>query len=155
MIKRIAFLLTFVFFLSSCSAFQVRQTLENGESKTYITDRVFVGTGTVLDCLISPVHLASGLFYAQSYIHVKGGNVSYPRVGGSGCFAGGYSKGQGLLSFFGIFNFLLISESSEGPTQVYFVDTNGKERMISGGNFEITRLAPTINLDLTSLLDWW
>ena len=39
-----------------CSAFQVRHIDETGKTRTYVTDTVFTGTGTVLDCVISPFH---------------------------------------------------------------------------------------------------
>ncbi len=129
----------------NCSAFQIRQTLPGGEVRTYITDSIFVGTGTFLDCVISPVHYLMGLFYIQSYIDVKGGKISYPRLGASGCLVFGYRKGGTLLSFLtlGLFDYIFFPDNS--TPQVYFVDPDGKERGLIGGDFEITRIAPKIN----------
>lgn len=137
-------IIIFLFFLTqTCSAFIIRHTDAIGKSKTYVTDTVFVGTGTFLDCFISPVHWLSGVFYKQSYIHVQGANLSYPTFGGSGCFSSSYSHGNGILGAFGIINNSLFKENPFNA--VYFTDTESKERALIGGGFEITRVTRKIN----------
>ncbi len=148
-LKYVALIFSATFLLNACSAFQVKQINENGSNRTYITDTIFVGTGTFLDCLISPVHMVAGVFYAQPYIRVKGGNMAYPRFGGSGCLNSGYSQGRGITSLFGLIDFPLLREDPGHNTQVYFIDPDGKERMISGDSFEITRIAPNINFHMS------
>ena len=132
-----------------CSAFQIRHTNDRGETRTYITDTIFVGTGTAIDCLIGPLHWLAGWFYMQSYIHIKGGNLSYPRFGGSGCLNSGYSKGRDIISSgFGLWDLGFLREGSGAHTQVYFVDTEKRERVLTGGTFEITRISPKINFQM-------
>ena len=129
--------------LSGCSAFLVRHTDHKGATRTYVTDTVYVGTGTLLDCVVSPFHWMAGLFYFQPYIHVRGGNISYPTFGGSGCFNRGYSKGQGLLSAFSLNLPLFTTESAE--SQVIFTDINKKEIVLTGGSLEIIRATKRLN----------
>ena len=127
----------------NCSSFVIRHTDNQGKAQTYITDTVFVGTGTFLDCIISPFHWLAGLFYKQPYIHVQGSNLSYPSFGASGCFASSYSKNSGALSGFGLLNIGLFKENP--GNSVYFTDTEDRERAIIGGSFEISRVTKRIN----------
>ena len=132
-----------VFSLTDCSSFIIRHTDSQGKKATYITDTIFVGTGTFLDCILSPFHWLAGLFYKQPYVHVQGGTLSYPTFGASGCFASSYHKGSGALSAFGLITNDLFKENP--GTAVYFTDTEQKERAIVGGSFEITRVTKRIN----------
>lgn len=150
-IIKILFVILLSFSVIQCSAFQIRHTNDRGETRTYITDTIFVGTGTALDCIVGPLHWMAGFFYMQSYIHIKGGNLSYPRFGGSGCFFSGYTKGRDLLSSglgTGIFDLGFLREGSGAHTQVYFVDTDKRERVLTGGTFEITRISPKVNFQM-------
>lgn len=144
-LKKITVILCLVIILSSagCSAFVIRQTDDKGASRTYVTDTIFVGTGTFVDCLISPVHWLMGFFYFQPYIHVQGGNFSYPTFGASGCFSSAYSKGNSILGIFHLKLGMFGGESAN--SQVYFVDANAKETVISGGNIEVHRVTDRIN----------
>ena len=117
-----------------CSAFQVRHIDETGKTRTYVTDTVFTGTGTVLDCVISPFHWAVGLFYLQPYI--KSNGINYPNFGASGCFGKAY--GEGITDFMGLAPGMLNPKG--GPARAQFVDLNGKEILISGGAIKIVRV---------------
>lgn len=130
-----------------CSAFVVRHTDNQGKSRTYITDTVFVGTGTVADCLLSPLYWTAGLFYFQPYIHTKGGSLSYPAFFGSGCFGRGYNKGTDIWGT-ATLNLPYLLNSGGGPVQVYFVDINHKEVGLLGGQVEVTRVTNRVNFSL-------
>lgn len=132
-----------IFSLTGCSAFQIRHTDERGQTHTYVTDTVFVGTGTVLDCVLSPLHWAAGLFYFQSYIHA--GELTYPTFGASGCFARSYGTGgiTGLIPVPTSF----LSDRGHTP-RVRFIDINGNEVEIQGGSLEIRRVTRKINFSL-------
>ena len=101
---RVSLLILSIIINGECSAFIIKHVDSSGKSQTYITDTIFVGTGTFLDCFISPFHWASGIFYKQPYIHVQGGSLSYPTFGASGCFGSSYNHGNGALGAFGILN---------------------------------------------------
>ncbi len=122
---------------TACSAFIVRHVDASGQSKTYITERVFTGTGTILDCLIGPLHWMAGLFYLQPYIQVKGSSVSYPSFGGSGCFGRAASRGAGLWGTFSL-GLPFLANATSG-VQVDFVDINHREVSLNGGSIEVTR----------------
>jgi hypothetical protein len=128
---------------TNCSAFIIKHVDASGKSQTYITDTIFVGTGTFLDCFISPFHWFSGIFYKQPYIHVQGGSLSYPTFGASGCFGSSYNHGNGILGLFGIVNLGYFKENPSNA--IFFTDTESKERAIIGGNFEATRVTKSIN----------
>lgn len=129
-------------FISSCSAFRIRHTNEKGETRTYITDTVFTGTGTVLDCLVSPFHWVMGLFYLQPY--VKGESIKYPTFGASGCFMQAY--GEGGLS--GLLPVPWPLAADPGPPRVRFVDINGHEMEVTGGAIEVMRVERRINFSM-------
>ena len=132
--------------LEGCSAFVIRHTDTAGKTRTYVTDTVFVGTGTLLDCLVSPLYWAVGWFYFQPYIHVSGGNLSYPALGGSGCFNRGFNKGTGFWGT-ATLNLPYLLGSSTG-SQVNFVDLNHKEITLIGGSLEVVRVTRRVNFDL-------
>lgn len=123
----------------SCSAFQVRHVDDNGKTRTYVTDTVYTGTGTILDCVISPLHWVMGLFYLQPY--VRGDGLRYPTFGGSGCF--GHAYGDGFLGFVPFVGDLFGGKG--GPARVRFLDANGHEVEITGGSVEITRVSERIH----------
>ena len=75
---RATLLILTILLTEGCSAFVIKHVDASGKSQTYITNTVFVGTGTFLDCFISPFHWFAGIFYKQPYVHVQGGNLSYP-----------------------------------------------------------------------------
>ncbi|MCB1138064.1 MAG: hypothetical protein KDK23_04875 [Leptospiraceae bacterium] len=132
---RVAIILIAFALFASCSAFQVRHIDETGKTRTYVTDTVFTGTGTILDCVISPFHWAAGLFYLQPYMKANGTN--YPNFGASGCFAKAY--GDGITDFMGLAPGMLNPKG--GPARARFIDINGKEIEISGGTIEIVRVS--------------
>lgn len=125
--------------IAGCSAFQVRHIDETGKTRTYVTDTVFTGTGTILDCVISPFHWAAGLFYLQPYMKANG--LRYPNFGASGCFGKAYGSGvtdlMGLAP--GFFN------PQGGPARAQFIDANGKEIEISGGTIEVVRVTKRLH----------
>lgn len=129
--------------LPSCSAFVIRHTDSAGKTKTYVTDTVYVGTGTLVDCVISPLYWTVGLFYLQPYVHAKGGNISYPAFFGSGCFGRAYNKGTGAWGTLSL-NLPYITDTASGVT-VNFIDINQKEVALMGGNVEVTRVTDRIN----------
>ncbi|MEQ8351178.1 MAG: hypothetical protein RH862_06825 [Leptospiraceae bacterium] len=131
---RTAFLIGIVSLALSCSAFQVRHIDETGKTRTYVTDTVFTGTGTVLDCVISPFHWAVGLFYLQPYM--KSNGINYPNFGASGCFGKAY--GDGITDLMGLAPGMLNPKG--GPARAQFVDLNGKEILITGGAIEVVRV---------------
>lgn len=142
-LTRTTLLILSIILSEGCSAFVIKHVDSSGKSQTYITDTIFVGTGTFLDCFISPFHWFAGIFYKQPYIHVQGGNLSYPSFGASGCFASSYSHGNGALGAFGLLNF---GYFKEGPySAVFFTDTEAKERALLGGSFETSRITKSIN----------
>ena len=143
-IKKLLMIAAILTLLNGCSAFVVRHTDHQGKTKTYVTETVFVGSGTGLDCIIGPAHWLMGLFYFQPYIHVKGG-ISYPRFGASGCFGNAYSRGSGLWGYFSL-NMPMVSDVS-GGSQVMFTDINQKEMSITGASIEVTRVTNRLNLD--------
>lgn len=131
------------FIFAACSAFQIRHIDDRGQTHTYVTDTVFVGTGTILDCVISPLHWVAGFFYFQSYIHA--GDMTYPTFGASGCFAKAYGSGgvSGLIPVpSGFFS------DRGNTTRVRFVDLNGNEMEIQGGVVEIRRVTRKIGFSL-------
>lgn len=140
---RVSLLILSIIITGGCSAFIIKHVDSSGKSQTYITDTIFVGTGTFLDCFISPFHWASGIFYKQPYIHVQGGSLSYPTFGASGCFGSSYNHGNGALGAFGILNLGYFKENPSNA--IFFTDTESKERAIIGGNFETTRVTKSIN----------
>lgn len=140
---RITLLILTVLLSEGCSAFIIKHVDTTGKSQTFITDTIFVGTGTFLDCFISPFHWFAGIFYKQPYIHVQGGSLSYPSFGASGCFASSYSHGQGVLGLFGVVNFGYFKENPSNA--IFFTDTESKERAIIGGIFEASRVTKNIN----------
>lgn len=125
---------------AGCSAFQIRHVDENGKTRTYVTDTVYTGTGTILDCVISPLHWALGLFYLQPY--VRGESMRYPTFGGSGCF--GHAYGDGVVGFVPVVGDVGLF-ARNGPPRVRFLDANGKEVEISGGSIEIMRVSDRIH----------
>lgn len=129
--------------VQSCSAFVIRHTDNNGKTKTYVTDTIFVGTGTLVDCVISPLYWAAGLFYFQPYVHTKGGSISYPAFFGSGCFGRGFNKGSGFWGTLTLNMPYFINTS--GAVIVNFVDINQKEVGLMGGQVEVTRVTDRIN----------
>lgn len=131
--------------LQGCSAFVIRHTDTAGKTRTYVTDTVFVGTGTLLDCVVSPFYWALGFFYFQPYIHVNGGHLSYPAAFGSGCFNRGFNKGIGIWGT-ATLNLPYFIGSSSG-TQVNFVDMNHKEVTLVGGSLEVVRVTRRVNFD--------
>lgn len=126
-------------FLVSCSGFQVRHIDETGKTRTYVTDTIYTGTGTLVDCVISPFHWVMGLFYMQPYI--RSNSFDYPTFGGSGCFNYGY--GHGIWGLFGLGPGFLNPDG--GPARVQFVDANGREVEIIGGAIEVVRVSKKIN----------
>lgn len=138
----VALLVSFV--STGCSAFVIRHTDNQGKTKTYVTDTIFVGTGTVLDCVISPLYWTAGLFYFQPYVHAKGASISYPSFFGSGCFGRGYNKGSGFWGT-ATLNLPYLTDSNSGSPTVSFVDLNQKEVGLLGGQVEITRVTDRIN----------
>ena len=131
--------------LEGCSAFVIRHTDTAGKTRTYVTDTVFVGTGTFLDCLVAPFYWAFGWFYFQPYIHVSGGNLSYPSLFGSGCFNRGFNKGSGVWGTLTL-NLPYIMGTASG-SQVNFVDLNHKEITLVGGSLEVVRVTKRVNFD--------
>ena len=128
-----------VLLLASCSAFQVRHIDETGKTRTYVTDAVFTGTGTILDCVISPFHWAGGLFYMQPYIKTNG--LNYPNFGAAGCFGKAY--GDGVTDLMGLAPGMLNPRG--GPARAHFVDLNGKEITITGGAIEVVRVTKRLH----------
>ncbi len=140
---RISLLIFMIAINGKCSAFVIKHIDTTGKSQTYITDTVFVGTGTFLDCFISPFHWFAGIFYKQPYIHVQGGSLSYPTFGASGCFSSSYSHGAGILGLLGVVN---LGYFKENPAPaIFFTDVESKERALVGGIFEATRITKNIN----------
>lgn len=120
-----------------CSAFVIRHVDATGQSRTYVSEKVFTGTGTLLDCVIGPLHWLAGLFYLQPYVQVRGSTVSYPTFGASGCFGRASSRGGGLWGTLTLG--LPLVAGTTPAAQVDFVDINHREVSISGGSIEVTR----------------
>ena len=133
-------------FLSGCSAFVIRHTDNQGKTKTYVTDTIFVGTGTLVDCVISPLYWTVGLFYYQPYVHAKGGNISYPSFFGSGCLGRAYNKGTGIWGTASL-NLPYLTDTASG-VNVNFVDINQKEVGLMGGQVEVTRVTDRISFGI-------
>lgn len=136
---RLLFIILIILMTTACSGFQVRHIDETGKTRTYVTDTIYTGTGTIVDCVISPFHWAAGLFYIQPYI--ESNSFDYPTFGGSGCFNQGY--GNGLWGLFGLGPKFL--NSAGGPPRVKFIDANGREVEISGGAIEVVRVSKRIH----------
>ncbi|MBK8395759.1 MAG: hypothetical protein IPL26_11055 [Leptospiraceae bacterium] len=143
---RATLLILTILLTEGCSAFVIKHVDASGKSQTYITNTVFVGTGTFLDCFISPFHWFAGIFYKQPYVHVQGGNLSYPSFGASGCFASSYTHGNGILGGLGIINLGYFKENPSNA--IFFTDIESKERAIIGGNFEAARVTKNINFNV-------
>lgn len=143
---RVTLLSLSIILSEGCSAFVIKHVDSSGKSQTYITNTVFVGTGTFLDCFISPFHWFAGIFYKQPYIHVQGGNLSYPSFGASGCFASSYSHGNGILGLMGVVNLGYFKENPSNA--IFFTDIESKERALIGGNFETARVTKNINFNI-------